>query len=121
MTIPTIGDMIAKRQELKAFVEERETALKDELKPFKDAILVIDTACGAELMRQGLQNFKSDDGMKVDSQAELLNFVRREERWDMVKVTALIDPVREFAAQHDGAPPPGVSFNPSVTCIIRKA
>jgi hypothetical protein len=57
--------------------------------------------------------------MKVDSQPEFLKFVRLHERWDMVSVGALVDPVREYAAK-EGQLPPGVSLNPSVTCIIRK-
>ena len=124
----TIGDMIAKQQELKAFIEKEEKALAEWLKPYKEARTAIEVACGVALQTQGLQNFKAEDGtaylrhsdgIKVDNKAAFLQFVRGEDRFDMLDIGCLVDPIREFLNQK-GALPPGITSTPSVTCIIRK-
>jgi hypothetical protein len=124
----TIGDMIAKQQELKAFIEAEEKSLAEWLKPYKEARDAIQVACGVALQTQGLQNFKSDegtaylrhsDGIKVDNKAAFLQFVRGEERFDMLDIGCLVDPIREYQTQK-GDLPPGIVSQPSVTCIIRK-
>jgi len=129
MTQPTIGDLIAKHREIKAYIEAEEAALKEKLKEHKAALQTIQTYVGVMLQQQDLQNFKTDDGtaylrhddgLKVDSQPEFLNFVRVNERWDMASIGLLVDPVREYREKHEGQLPPGVVSNPSVTCIIRR-
>ncbi|MDE2471853.1 MAG: hypothetical protein KGL35_24795 [Bradyrhizobium sp.] len=129
MNDPSPGDMIAKYAELKAYVEAEEAVFNKSIKPYKDAMRAIQVACGVALQDQGLQNFKTDDGtaylrhdlgVKVDNQPDFLNFVRVHERWDLADIKPLKDPVVEYADKNEGKPPPGVSFNPSVTCIIRK-
>lgn len=124
----SIGDMIAKYHELKAYVEAEQGKVDEHLKPFKDAMRTLQTACGVTLQEQKLQNFKSgdgtaylkhSDGIKVDSQADFLNFVRVNERWDMASIGLLVDPVREYLDKK-GELPPGITASPSVTCIIRK-
>jgi hypothetical protein len=131
----TIGDMIQKQQELKAFIEDEEAKLSEWLKPYKDARAAIEVACGVELQRQKLQNFKSDygtaylkgsDGLKVDNPASFLQFVRSQNAWNMLSIGLLVDPVREYWTKTQteenpgGNLPPGISSTPSVTCIIRK-
>lgn len=129
MTQFSIGDMIAKYREIKDIVEAEQAKLDEQLTPYKEAMLALQTACGVELQAQKLQNFKGEDGtaylrhdvgVKVDNKAEFLKFVRSTDNWDMLDVRALKDPIETFAAGHDGAPPPGITLNPSVTCIIRK-
>ena len=125
-----IGDMISKYRELRAFVDDEQAKLDEWLKPHKEAINAIQVALGVELQKQGLQNFKGEDGtaylkhsdgIKVDNPQTFLQFVRSKERWDMLNVGLLVDPVREFQAKDpNGAYPPGVTSTPSVTCIIRK-
>lgn len=125
----SIGDMITKHQELRAIVDAEETRLKEQLKPYRDAMNAINVAIGVELQAQKLQNFKSDDGtaylrhdlgVKVDNAPDFLQFVRTTESWGMLDVRALKEPVVNYASEHQDAPPPGISFAPSVTCIIRR-
>ena len=127
MTDFTIGDMITKYRELRTIVEEEEAKLAEWLKPHKEAINAIQVALGVELQKQGLQNFKGEDGtaylkhsdgIKVDNQQAFLQFVRDNDAWNMLSVGCLVDPIREFAA--NGVFPPGITSTPSVTCIIRK-
>lgn len=147
MTQPTIGDLIAKYREIKAYIDAEEEVLKERLKDHKAALQTISTALGVMLQSQGLQNFKTDDGtaylnhkdgLKVDNQAEFLNFVRVNERWNMATIGLLVEPVREYLEKQTGqnaaeketfaqqlerwsqALPPGVTLDPSVTCIIRR-
>jgi hypothetical protein len=129
MTHPTVGDMIARYHEFKAYVEAEQAKLDEVLKPYKDAMRTLQTACGVALQEQGLQNFKSEDGtaylrhdvgVKVDNKSEFLSFVRSTENWNMLDVRALKEPVQEYAASNQDQAPPGIVFDPSVICIIRR-
>jgi glycine betaine/choline ABC-type transport system substrate-binding protein len=127
MTDFTIGDMIAKHRELKVMVEAAQEAFDAEWKPYRDAMTALQTACGAELQRQNLQNFKSDDGtaylkhgdsVTVNNREDFVKFVL-DGHLDFLDARVLKDPVRAWTDEHS-APPPGVKIEPFVTCIIRK-
>lgn len=123
-----INDMITKYLELRAYVESEESKLKEWLKPQKEGMLAIQTAIGVALQQQGLQNMKGEDGtaylkhsdgIKVDNKQAFLQFVRDQDRFDMLDVGCLVDPVREWQARQESLPP-GITSSPSVTCIIRR-
>ena len=128
MTTPTIGEMIAKHNEIKAFVETEQAAFDERIKPYKQAMQTLVTACGVELQNQQLQNFKADDGtaylqhglsVKVDNREDYLKFLHSSERWDFLDAGVLKDPVREWIAKYE-APPPGIKTEAFVKCIIRR-
>ena len=127
MTDFTIGDMIAKHREIKAALEVAQEAFDAEWKPYRDAMNALQTACGVELQRQNLQNFKSDDGtaylkkgdsVTVDNRDDFVKFVL-DGHLEFLDARVLKDPVRDWTDKHD-APPPGVKIEPFVQCIIRK-
>lgn len=139
---PTIGDMIAKHQEIKADLEKAQEAFDAEWKPYRDALKTLETACGVLLQQQKMQNFKSDGHgtaflrrgitAKVDNGPVFLDFVLKHNKRNMLNVGVLVDPLRDFLdeeakrAEHDptyqpAAAPPGVTITPYVTCTIRKA
>ena len=123
----TIGDMIAKHREIKAALKVAQEAFDAEWKPYRDAMNALQTACGVELQRQNLQNFKSDDGtaylkkgdsVTVDNRDDFVKFVL-DGHLEFLDARVLKDPVRDWTDKHD-APPPGVKIEPFVQCIIRK-
>lgn len=137
MTTPSDGDLIAQFMLLKTHVEIEEAKVKEALKPFKDAMTTIRTEMGVRLVRNKAQNtstedgtayLRHDEGMKVDNGPAFLKFVTDNNRWDLLEVEANQKLVIEYAcADRPGGsegetvgPPPGISFNPSVTCIIRR-
>lgn len=132
MTQPTIGDLVAKHNELKAYVEAEEEAFKAALKPYKDGINAILATCGAILQAQmgpdGKANFSSDAGtaylqhglsVKVDNRADFLNFVTSTNAWDFLDAGVLKDPVRDYLDKNH-APPPGIKTEAFVKCLIRR-
>ena len=127
MTDFTIGDMIAKFHEIKAQLEIAQEAFDAEWKPYRDARFALQTACGAVLTQQGLQNFKSDAGTAYLKKSDSVTVTNRDDfvkfvldgHLDFLDARVLKDPVRAWVDQHE-APPPGVKIEPSVTCIIRK-
>lgn len=127
MTSFTIGDMIAKFHEIKAALEIAQEAFDVEWKPYREAMQALQTACGAELTRQGLQNFKSNDGtaylrksdsVTVTNRDDFVKFVL-DDHLEFLDARVLKDPVRDWVDKYE-APPPGVKIEPSVQCIIRK-
>ena len=127
MTDFTIGDMIAKFHEIKAALEIAQEAFDAEWKPYRDAMGALQTACGAELTRQNLQNFKSEDGtaylrksdsVTVSDRQPFLDFVL-DGHLEFLDARVLKDPVRAFV-DRTGAAPPGVKVEPFVQCVIRK-
>lgn len=132
MTQPTIGDLVAKHNELKAYIEAEDEAYKERMKPYKDGINAILATCGVILQAQagpdGKSNFSSDAGtaylqhglsVKVDNRADFLNFVREVDGWDYVDLGVLKDPVRAYLDKHN-APPPGIKTEAFVKCLIRR-
>lgn len=123
----TVGDMIAKYHEIKSEYEAAQEVFDAEWKPYKDAMVALQTACGAELTRQGLQNFKSDAGTAYLKKGDSVKVVDRKAFVDFVldghlgflDARVLKDPVRDWVDLHQ-APPPGVELEPFVQCIIRK-
>lgn len=123
----TIGDMIAKFHEIKAALEIAQEAFDTKWKPYREAMQALQTACGAELTKQGLQNFKSDagtaylrksDSVTVTNRDDFVKFVL-DDHLEFLDARVLKDPVRDWVDKHE-APPPGVKIEPSVQCIIRK-
>src|SRR6267154_301481 len=105
MTQPTIGDMIAKHNEIKALVEAEDEAHDVKMKPYKQAMATLVNTCGALLQEQNAQNFKSDAGtaylqhglsVKVDNRAEFLKFMIEQNAWDFLDAGVLKDPVRGY-------------------------
>lgn len=125
---PTIGDLVAKHNELKAYVEAEEEAHKAALKPYKDGINAILVTCGVMLQEQGQQNAKTEAGtaylqhglsVKVDNRADFLNFVTSNNAWDFLDAGILKDPVRDYLDKNQ-KPPPGIKTEAFVKCLIRR-
>lgn len=128
--MPTIGELIDKYKELETYVEAEDEAYNKRMKPFKDGINTIKQAALAELQRTGQQNAKSENGgtayqqtilsVKVDKPDVFIQFVRDNDRWDMLSPGALKEPVREFLDK-TSTPPPGLLTEFITKCNIRRS
>lgn len=129
MTTPTIGELVAKHNDLLAFIEGENAAFEQKMKPYNDGIFAIKAACLATLQAQGQQNAKTEDGtayqsttlsIKVDNPDDFLNFVVTQKRWDMMRPEAVKAQVQDFLDKNNGTPPPGVKTEFFTKCNIRR-
>ena len=97
----TIGDLVAKHNEILAFLEAEDEKHAAATRPYRDAINVIKGACLASLQEQGQQNAKTEAGtayqqtsmsVKVDNRDEFLKFVA-DNHLDFLDAGALKEPV----------------------------
>lgn len=124
----TIGEMIAQHQSLKAHVEKETEAFSQAIKPYGDAMQVIEQCILGELDKQGLKNFKSNHGTayksvtmsaKVDNRDAFLQFVKLD-NWSFLDARVLKGPVEEFIEAHKQSPP-GIAVSYNAKCNIRKS
>ena len=130
MSGPTIGDIIAKHNEIKAFVEAADEKHDAAMKPYKEALRTLTTTAGVVLQEQGLQNFKAEGegtaylqhglSVKVDNREAFLDFVITQNHPEFLDAGVLKDPVRDYLDKHQ-APPPGVKTENFVKCLIRRS
>ena len=130
MTTPTIGDLVARHNELLAYVEAEQAEYDTRMKPYTEAINVIKGTCLAILQEQGQQNAKTENGtayqvttmgVKVDNRGEFLKFIIDQQQWDMLQAGALKEPVKDWLDKNNGVPPPGVKTEFFTKCNIRRS
>lgn len=130
MSDPTIGDMIAKHNELKDFVEKADETYATHMKPYKDGMRAIETTIGVMLQQQNMQNFSAEGAgtaylkhglsVKVDNRVDFLKFVVEQQQWNFLDAGVLKDPVKDWLDKNNGVPPPGIKVEPFVKCQIRR-
>jgi hypothetical protein len=130
MTAPTIGDLVARHNELLAYVEAEQAEYDTRMKPYTEAIVLLKGACLTILQEQGQQNAKTENGtayqvttmgVKVDNRNEFLKFIVDQQQWDMLQAGALKEPVKDWLDKHDGVKPPGVAIEFFTKCNIRRS
>lgn len=123
----TIGDLVAKHNEIKTLIEAEDEAHKEKMKPYRDGLNAILAACGVMLQEQGQQNAKTEAGtaylnhslsVKVDNREDFIKFVT-DGHFEFLDAGVLKDPVRDYREKHS-ADPPGVLSTPFVKCLIRR-
>ena len=126
----TDAELIARYHELKAALDAICAEQELVTKPYNDALNAIKGAMLARLQEQGHQNVKTDEGtayqqttmsVKVDNRDALMEFVRQNNRTDMLDIGVLKDPVKDWLDTHDGVAPPGVAVSFFTKCNIRKS
>ena len=130
MSDPTIGELVAKHNEILAFVEQEQETYDARMKPYIEGINLIKSTCLGILQQQGQQNAKTESGtayqqttmsVKVDNPNAFLDFVAKENQWDMLSPQALKDPVKDWLDKNNGVPPPGVKIDFFTKCNIRRS
>ena len=103
-----IGDAIEKFKEIEAYVEAETEKFNATMKPWKEAMAVIENAVRQELLDQNLNSFKSDAGtaylsrvlsVKVDNSEKFLEFVKQG-NWDFLDARVRKEPVKKWMDEH---------------------
>lgn len=131
---PTLGQMIERYKALEAHVEMETAKFTDTIKPYQQAMECINGALKAELLRMaspdGKSSFACEFGtaylsrtlsVKVVDRHAFLSYARDNERFDMLDIRALKDPVREWIEANETTPTSsiGLSTETVVKCNIR--
>ena len=99
------------------FTAAKEEALKQELKPYTDAMATISTAMLDILNQSGADSIKTDagtayvselDSMKVIDRDALMDFVVTSGETSLLSAAVAKDGVRDYMSEHQGQLPPGV-------------
>jgi hypothetical protein len=124
--------LVEKYLELKSLVASRTETFDAEIKPFKDGMATIENEFLRRLDERGADNTKTDAGTAYKSTLLNVKVVDRDafmkfcmQYWetvgaDMLNVSAVKDPVREYMNGHN-MPPPGVETSQFTRINIRRS
>lgn len=128
----TIAEMIERHNELKAYLEKSAANYAEHVKPYSEAMGVIEQAILAMLNKEfpdlnGPASFKCEAGtayrsnvlsVSVTDKKGFIDFVL-DGHLEFLDARALKEPVKEWReTQH--ADPPGVTSTPAIKCNIRR-
>ena len=128
----TDAQLIEKYLQFRSFVAARKEAHEAELKPYTEGMLVIENEFLKRLDERGSENTKTDAGTAYKSTLLNVKVVDRDafmkfctQYWDkggsdMLNVSAVKDPVREFMNGGSVAPP-GIETSSFTRINIRKS
>ena len=125
-----INDVIAKYVEIRDEIERVAERHAAELKPFSDQKTLIENWLMGKMNEAGCDQFKSEAGTafrstttraKVADWQPLLDFIINGGEWDMLTHAVSGDAVKQYAAEHGGALPPGVKLNSVMSVKVRRA
>ena len=128
----TDAQLVEKYLELKAHIASHTEAFDTELKPFKDGMTTIENEFLKRLDERGADNTKTDAGTAYKSTLLNVKVVDRDAflkfcttYWEtigaeMLNVTAVKDPVKQYMEAHN-LEPPGVSTSQFVRINVRRS
>ena len=125
-----INDVIAKYVEIRDEIERVAERHAAELKPFSEQKTLIANWLMGKMNEAGCDQFKSEAGTafrstttraKVADWQPLLDFIINGGEWDMLTHAVSGDAVKQYAAEHGGALPPGVELNSVMSVKVRRA
>lgn len=126
----TIEQLIEHANGLQDHIDAETAKHIEALKPFVDGVSAIKAELLDRLNKQGVQNFKTEQGtaykstimsVKVVDRGAFLEHVIAAAAWDMLPSTAVKDAVKEHLDANNGVPPPGVATDNFVKCNIRRS
>ena len=132
MTDYTDEQLVSKYLAIKAKQTELKKGFEDQLKPYGDAMTLIENMLLARLIERGAQNTKTDAGtaykvehmnVKVEDRDAFVKFSI--DHWDTIGSGLLMaspkkDEVRTYLKDHDGQLPPGLAVSYYTEVNIRK-
>jgi hypothetical protein len=101
-----------------------------EFKPLNDATTLMESWLMAKLNEAGCDSFKTEYGTafrntvsraKVVEWQALLDFIINGAEYDMLTKSVAGDAVKQYAAEHGGALPPGVELSSVMSVKVRRA
>lgn len=126
----TVSEVIQTHLKLRDYIDERQKALDEEMKPLKHKLQVMENWLHAELDREGLQNFSVKDvGVAFKKKASTctvgdwdatLTFILDGEHYDMLNHAVNKTAVEEWI-ETNKAPPPGVNYSAFMKLHVQRA
>ena len=128
----TDAQLVEKYLEFKSLVASRTETFEAEIKPFKDGMVTIENEFLRRLDERGSENTKTDAGTAYKSTLLNVKVIDRDAfmkfcmtYWDtvgadMLNVTAVKDPVKQYMEAHN-LEPPGVSTSQFVRINVRRS
>lgn len=129
----TDAQLIEQYLKLRTLSNEKVAAHKKEIEPIAKAMSIIENVFLTRFTERGSDSSKTDFGTAYTSSGVSLKVVDglkfldhcvktwNEGGADRLNIKPYLDPVREFMAAHDGAPPPGLEKQEYTSVNIRKA
>lgn len=108
--------------------EEMEARHKEELRPIKDDMQQVEAALQKLMQEQGLRQFKGDHGTafiqedtsaKVTDWNEALDYIRNNERWDLLEKR--VNKTQLMETLEEEGPVPGVDVNRRMKTLVRRS
>ena len=128
---PTLGELVAKANDITDYIKAEDDAHDAKMKPYKDGLVAIKGMVLGMLQASGQQNAKIEgegtayqqttSSLKVDNRNAFLEFVATQGKWDMLQVGVLKDPVEAYIEANNGTPPPGIKLEYFTKCNIRRS
>lgn len=126
MKVDTLVERYIKIRDKLAILEE---AHKAAIAPYKEAQAKIEETLLAHFNETGQESARTAAGTAyrqkatsatVADRSEFLNYVRGNDRWDLVDARAAKKNIEEYIDEHE-APPPGINFSTSYKVNFRRA
>lgn len=123
-----VNDVIAAYIKLRDERDSIKERHKGELRPVLDKMEKLENWLHRKLNNDGLKNFKGKAGtaflknrtsVTVKDREVFFDFVREQERWDLIDTRASSTAVQDFMEEHE-APPPGVDVRTEEVCQVRR-
>jgi len=119
----------ARYAEVRAEIEAIEREAKLKKAELREKLVTLENWFTAKAQEDGLESVKTDVGTAywsthcsatVASRADLFDYCKEHDTWDLIESRASKTGVRSFIDAH-GAPPPGVNFSTARVFNFRKA
>lgn len=126
----TPGELIAKYIEIRDYMKAEADAFAERMKPYDESLTAIEGTIGLMLNEQGLENLKSDMGTaykthlfqaRVSNKDALMEYVTDHGAYELLTAAVSKDAVKDFMAEHQGNPPPGVDVSTITKVNFRRS
>jgi hypothetical protein len=124
-----LGKRIDQYIKLRNTIAEIKKKQEEVLKPYKDALEMLNNTLLSQLINAGVDNASSDAGTvykyekpsaTIADASTFRDYVINNELWDVVDWRANAPQVREFI-EANGTPPPGVNWSTRLLVGVRKS
>ncbi len=130
MHSPTVDDFVAQYVKLRDFIKKESDAFDERLKPYKDAMALIESQLNQKMLDDGVESFKTEHGtadktttlsVKTEDKDSFVRYVIGEQAFELVDFRPLKEGVKEFMERNGDAPPPGVGVALITNVRVRRS
>ena len=116
---PTDGEVVQKYVAYRDFLKRKQDALDEELRPYVEAMAMMEGLMATRLKERGDQSIKTEFGTvyqattlsyRVADREIFLDFVKESDAYNLLAANIAKDALKEHIDEHQGSPPPGVEI-----------